>query len=263
MACRSSSSWTGSPLSAHEQTTRVGARSSFAAASGPAASLRRSSASRADHPEAPGVGQVVVGRPAGELEQLSSVPRSPARAGRPCGCGGCGSRSRRPSGKRSRAPAARLSRKAAPVEHPAAPGRSRAISADDQDADQPAPGAAAVAPPSPRWTEAGATGRMRARLAPEGAAGAVAGRPVSPVSPALALAVPARRLGRSRRLWRSLDRRSSAEPASAHGALGTGASGNGLRLTASSAWPVTQTGVWSLDGRVAVVAVARPGAEAR
>ena len=78
VACRSSSSWTGSPPRTHEQTTSVGARSSFGAASGPAASLSALERPRPDHPEAPRVGQVVVGRPAGELEQL--VER-PARTG--------------------------------------------------------------------------------------------------------------------------------------------------------------------------------------
>ena len=41
-----------------------------AAPSGPAASFRRSQRRRADHAEAPGGGQVVVRRPAGQLEQL-------------------------------------------------------------------------------------------------------------------------------------------------------------------------------------------------
>ena len=59
-----------SPLSAHEQTTRVGARSSFAAASGPAACFSALERLGAEDAEAPGIGQVVVGRPAGELEQL-------------------------------------------------------------------------------------------------------------------------------------------------------------------------------------------------
>ncbi len=70
MAWRSSSSWTGSPPSAQETTTRVGQRSSFAAPSGPAASFSRVEGAGPDDAKAPGDGQVVVRRPARQLEQL-------------------------------------------------------------------------------------------------------------------------------------------------------------------------------------------------
>ena len=48
----------------------VGARSSLLAASGPAAAFSASSELGPEHPEAPRVGEVMVGRPASELEQL-------------------------------------------------------------------------------------------------------------------------------------------------------------------------------------------------
>ncbi len=51
-------------------TTSVGARSSLLAASGPAASLSLTSDVGPHHVEAPRVREVVVGRPAGQLEQL-------------------------------------------------------------------------------------------------------------------------------------------------------------------------------------------------
>ena len=48
--------------------------------------------------EAPRVGEVVVGRPAAELEQLGQQSRGRrARTRRPCACAGCGSPPRRPS----------------------------------------------------------------------------------------------------------------------------------------------------------------------
>ena len=53
-----------------EAATSVGARSSLAAASGPAAALEPRERLRAEHAEAPRVGEVVVRRPARELEQL-------------------------------------------------------------------------------------------------------------------------------------------------------------------------------------------------
>ena len=69
---RSSSSLHRIVAGAHraEATTSVGARSSLAAASGPGRLLERRERLRAEHAEAPRVGQVVVRRPAGELEQL-------------------------------------------------------------------------------------------------------------------------------------------------------------------------------------------------
>ena len=70
-AAKSSSSVTGSSSErSTEAAISVGARSSLAAASGPAASFSAASASRAEHAEAPGVREVVVRGPAGELEQL-------------------------------------------------------------------------------------------------------------------------------------------------------------------------------------------------
>ena len=51
----------------------------------------------ADDAEAPGRGQVVVRRPAGQLEQPERSPRARAARGRrPCACGGSESRSQRP-----------------------------------------------------------------------------------------------------------------------------------------------------------------------
>ena len=146
-------------MSAQEQTTRVGARSSFEADSGPAASLSRSSASRADHPEAPGVGQVVVGGPARQIEDLLERARGrPARAGRPCGSAGCGSPPRLPSrGSASRAPAARSSGQPAPVEDPAAPDRGR----DQPPRRRRTISQAGIAAPAPVVAAGG--GRRRAR----------------------------------------------------------------------------------------------------
>ena len=71
----------GRPLSTHEQTTRVGARSSLGAASGPAASFSRSSASGPITRKRHGFGQVVVRRPAGELEQLLELARARTGSG--------------------------------------------------------------------------------------------------------------------------------------------------------------------------------------
>ena len=82
----------------------VGARSSFEPLPGLASSatcLSAARAARAEHAEAPRVGQVVVRRPAGELEQLEQDRRPGRGRGRtPCACGGCGSGRRR----RSRSP---------------------------------------------------------------------------------------------------------------------------------------------------------------
>ena len=70
-AARSSSSSSASlPPWTAEATTSVGARSSLAAASGARRRLERGERGRAEHAEAPRVGEVVVGRPAGQLEEL-------------------------------------------------------------------------------------------------------------------------------------------------------------------------------------------------
>ena len=98
---RSSSSWIGSPaLHRPTTTTSVGARSSFAAASAPAASFSARQRLRAEHAEAPRVGEVVVRRPAGQLEQLlERLARHRLGARRPCACAACGSRPRPPPGR--------------------------------------------------------------------------------------------------------------------------------------------------------------------
>jgi hypothetical protein len=82
--------------------------------------------------------------------------------------------------------------------------------------------------------EAGAKGMGSA--GPEGAAGVVA--VAFALSPALALAVPAGALAEP-----PLAVLDPVTPAALETALGTGASGKGLPLTASRACPVTQTGV--------------------
>ena len=74
MACRSSSSWIGSPVSAQEQTTSVGARSSFEADSGPAASLRRSSASGPITRKRQGLVRLWLGAQRARSSISSSVP---------------------------------------------------------------------------------------------------------------------------------------------------------------------------------------------
>ena len=59
--------------------------------------LERGQRLRAEHPEAPRVREVVVGRPAGQLEELlERLPVDRARARRPCAFGACGSARRAP-----------------------------------------------------------------------------------------------------------------------------------------------------------------------
>ena len=91
-AHRSSSSWTGSsPERTWLATTSVGARSSLAAASGPGGLLERGQRLGPDHAEAPRVGEVVVRRPARQLEQLlERLARHRLGCRRPCACGACG-----------------------------------------------------------------------------------------------------------------------------------------------------------------------------
>ena len=237
MACRSSSSWIGSPVSAHEQTTRVGARSSFEADSGPAASLSRSSALRPDHPEAPGVGQVVVGGPAGELEDLLEHARGrPARAGRPCGSAGAdrlldfhrgrlaigrlasrggpaAGAGRGPNRPRPRRPPAATSGE--PISQPGIPPRSRRRRVEEA-------GAAADGVGSPDGADR--RGR-RGALFPACFACLAPG-------PSLALPVARAETDAASRSRPSRHRRSA---------------GRRPPLAASRAWPVTQTGVWSLE----------------
>ena len=99
VASRSSSSWISSPDWSAEQTTRVGARSSFARRLGPGGLLQALERLRAEDAEAPRVGEVVVRRPAGQLEQLvEHLPRHRARADTPCACGERESPRRPPSG---------------------------------------------------------------------------------------------------------------------------------------------------------------------
>ena len=123
---------------------------------------------RADHPEAPGVGQVVVRGPAGQVEQLLERPRGPrARAGRPCGCGACGSPPRLPWGnvveRRCWLRAGGAGSRAQP------PQVAPATSATTEEADQRGPGRPASRPPG----AAGRGARPARRVgsaAPEGAA---------------------------------------------------------------------------------------------
>ena len=83
-----------------EPTTSVGARSSFAAASGPAASFSARQRLRADDAEPPRVRQVVVRRPARELEQLvERLARHGLGAVDLVGPPACGSLPRHPPGR--------------------------------------------------------------------------------------------------------------------------------------------------------------------
>ena len=97
-ASRSSAASTGSSAVMTVTATSVGARSSFAAASAPAASFSRASACGPSDAKAPRVRQVMVRRPAREVQQLLER-RAVHRLGprRPCACGACGWPPRRPS----------------------------------------------------------------------------------------------------------------------------------------------------------------------
>ena len=74
-----------------EAATSVGARSSFARGLRAGRPLQPLERVRAEHAEAPRVGQVVVRRPAASSNSSSRIARSTAPARRPCACGGSGS----------------------------------------------------------------------------------------------------------------------------------------------------------------------------
>ena len=267
VAWRSSSSWTWSPVEdarADDQGRRAVELGRRLRPGGLLEPLERP---RAEHPEAPRIGQVVVRRPARELEQLverlaghrvgpEGLVRAPASRiavldapspttvpGRPPGrrSAGClvGSGSGEPaaipeearrSGRRQRRRTHRRRRR--PVRGPRAIARGRVRS--DRSARSP-------------------SRRTRARPgAPLG------GRRLRPAR--LARAAAARRLSaRCRRpptAHSILSRRQPELPAGdgceardrpSAGARGTAASGNGSALDREQRLPVTQTGVWSLD----------------
>ena len=204
---------------------------------------------RPEHPEAPGVGQVVVRRPAGELEQLvEGLSRHRRRAGTPCACGDRESPRRRPSALRLPGSRRRYQRKPPPSASASAPSPARTYGV-----------ASLLEPPPPTCSAAGRhVGRGELRL----------GRPVAAGLPGIALpgialpgggraapvaAIRPRRRAPSRAADRSALAASgpggSAGGGRAPGSptLGTRPSGNARRFTASSACEVTQTGVWSLD----------------
>ena len=96
---RSSSAWTGSSERTAETATSVGARSSFGAASGPAASFSRASArgrGRGSATDSSGGGWAPSAR--GRRARRAARGR-PARARKPCGCAACGRRPRAPSAR--------------------------------------------------------------------------------------------------------------------------------------------------------------------
>ena len=134
-----------------------------------AAALSCARGVRAEHAEAPRVGQVVVRRPAGELEQLEQdVVAGRGRGRTPCACGGCGSARRStPAMLRSARTALERLRVALALDAVA-----RAL--DDRSARRPGARFAAPLRPLHRGREvagrrrAGPSGRRAARAAPAG-----------------------------------------------------------------------------------------------
>ena len=262
MACRSSSSCTGSPLSAQETTTRVGARSSFAAPSGPAASFSRPSAPGPTTRKRQGAVRWWLGAQRASSSS-SSISSRGERLGREGLVGAPGpDRGLDLHGRASVRSAARLPAEAAAQE---AARRARA-----------SPVGARPMPTRRRWLGRSRFARRLDSAAAAGRAGASPPRPPArraggiPVRPRAGAAraesaarrgLPAppawsgsrRAIGGGFRSREAAPRSTGDAPGSAVAASrrrlrsrGTGHRERPCRPTAASAWPVTQTGVWSL-----------------
>ena len=245
-----------------------GARSSFAAPSGPAASFRRASARGPTHAEAPGRGQVVVGRPARQLEQLVQLlARQRLGPERLVGAAG---------------PDRGLDVHAG--NQPPAPATSRSGGRAGKHA-QPSDGRLPTRPTAraPRACDAvSCSRRLELPVAAVSASrfggvacgtgiGVASGQRAVPPPPGRRLPPPRRRFRLPgpgtppERRWRGSDR---ADPGDGGRRAGTrrqsggvrrrgfglrlsrggGATGSDLPAAATRTSPVTQTGVWSLDG---------------
>ena len=248
VACRSSSSWTGSPVerAGADDQGRARGRASRPPP-GPAASLSRSSACGPITRKRQGLVRLWLGAQRASSSSSSSV-LAVHRLG-PEGLVGAAGADRVLDVHRGNVVERPLagSGKAAPVEDPAAPGRSAASQPPRPATPTSQPREAASARRPPAWTEAGAQGHRGVGWAADGARRRRRrGRALRPSSRPSALAVPRRRSGGADRLGGARRRRCS-EPPSADGPRHRRRAGSGLPLTASRACPVTQTGVWSLE----------------
>ena len=219
--------------------------------------LQRGERLRPEDAEAPGRGQVVVGRPPRQLEQrleLLAIERLGART--PCGCGGCGSPSRRPSAHRI----SRLPAEAATEEEDAAEGQAAGADPDpDRGQRMRAPGARSSLRTRQRRSfrfgalaVVGVTGIGGPGVAAGGVSGAdppdaARSRPEPPLlegERALG-GVGASGVGDDGAGEVSSGLVGAGFGFGARG--GTGEIGNDLPATAGRTWAVTQTGVWLLE----------------